>query len=123
MKRLDIVQTLNILSAAFMILYLLFARKWIFYIAAILLLLSILDKLAISKFIAKLWVSFGKWIGEINTKIILSIVFYFILTPVAFLYRFFNKEKIKHFKEDSKTSFFENLKTGNYEKRDFEKPW
>ncbi|MCK5584094.1 MAG: hypothetical protein KAI33_09890 [Elusimicrobiales bacterium] len=122
MKRLDIVQTLNILSAAFMILYLLFARKWIFYIAAILLLLSILDKLAISKFIAKLWVSFGKWIGEINTKIILSIVFYFILTPVAFLYRFFNKEKIKHFKEDSKTSFFENLKTGNYEKRDFEKP-
>ncbi len=106
-----------------MILYLLFARKWIFYIAAILLLLSILDKLAISKFIAKLWVSFGKWIGEINTKIILSIVFYFILTPVAFLYRFFNKEKIKHFKEDSKTSFFENLKTGNYEKRDFEKPW
>ncbi len=123
MKRLDIVQTLNILSAAFMILYVLFTRKWIFYIAATLLLLAILDKFVVSKFIAKLWVSFGKWIGEVNTKIILTLVFYLMLTPVAFLYRLFNKKEIEHFKKNSKDSFFENLKTGNYKKSDFENPW
>jgi hypothetical protein len=49
-------------------------------------------------------------------------MFYLVLTPIAFLYRIFNKEQVNHFRVNSHGTYFEDIKkTGGRE--DFEKLW
>lgn len=46
-------------------------------------------------FLYKAWMKFGLVAGWINTRIILGIVFYIIITPVGFLMRILGKNPLK----------------------------
>lgn len=62
----------------------------------------------------KYWMKFGKLLGDINAKIILSLLFVLILVPVALL------KKITAVKTEETLS---NWKSISNEAVDFTKPW
>tara|TARA_Y100000385_G_scaffold207150_1_gene214767 strand:- start:11455 stop:11931 length:477 start_codon:yes stop_codon:yes gene_type:complete len=63
---------------------------------------------------AKYWMAFGKMLGDINAKIILSFMFFVILTPIALLKKFVST------KRPYKKSTWTDCKESEV---DFTKPW
>lgn len=121
MDRIDILKTINVLTLALLISYLLFSAHWLLWIACLLVLGNVFES-RITAWIAKYWIKFAHYFGIINSKVILSIIFFLVLTPVAFIYRFFNKDMVEHFKVNGKMSYFDNINKP-YKKSDFEKVW
>lgn len=121
MDKIKTYQTINILILALLIAYLIKHHN-IFLLLAILLLINNLIFFQINELIANLWIKFGEKLGNINSKVMLTIIFYFFLSPIGYLYRLFNKTKVIYFTKDIKNSYFENIKE-SYDKDYFTKQW
>ena len=86
--------------------------KYLFYgTVGVGLLFFSFEKLAI--LFSEAWMKFGKFLGDINSRIILSIFFLLILTPMAGLKRIFNSKNAS-----SKSTWVEEDQP-----IDFTKPW
>src|SRR3989339_1211555 len=59
---------------------------------AFLFLLSALIAPKISGVIAKGWLAFAHTLGRINSNVVLSLLFYMLLVPIAFMYRTFSRD-------------------------------
>lgn len=68
----------------------------------------------LGKLFAKYWMAFGKFLGDINAKIILSVMFFLLLTPIALL------KKLVSTKSMQQKSTWTDCKG---EEVDFTKPW
>lgn len=114
-------ETLGVLSAFFLILNVITHRQ-VFVLAALGLLLVALFVKPLARFISRAWLRFAELLGTFNSRLILSLVFYLFLTPLALLYRVFNRNPLalKPGRE-SKTLFVSRDHT--YSKADFEKMW
>lgn len=64
----------------------------------------------------KAWISFGKLLNKITSPILLGITYFLILTPIAWIYRLFNRRN-----EKTESTLSERIKT--YNKEDFIQPW
>lgn len=121
MDRIETMKTINVLSLASLIAYFIFDIKWLLWIAAGFMVGNILES-RITALIAKYWMGFASFMGNVNSKLILTLVFYLILTPLALIYRVFNKELVRHFRDNRKKSYFEDVNS-HCRKKDFEKLW
>jgi hypothetical protein len=66
---------------------------------------------------------FARVIGTINSKIILTIIFYLFLTPLAFSYRLISGNPLQQVEsEEEKESYFVE-RSKSFTKEDFENPW
>lgn len=74
----------------------------------------------LERLIVWIWDKIAMVLGWINTKIILSVVFFIFLTPFGILSRLFSKSALK-LKQDSNTTFVERNHT--YTKKDLENIW
>lgn len=74
----------------------------------------------LERLIVWIWDKIALVLGWINTKIILSVVFFVLLTPFGILSRLFSKSNLK-LKNDSNTTFVERNHT--YTKKDLENIW
>ena len=68
------------------------------------------------------WMIFATILGWIMTRVILSLLFYIILTPIGLISRFFGKQFLELQWDKSKESYWnfrtnENLQNENYEKQ------
>ena len=68
------------------------------------------------------WMIFATILGWIMTRVILSLLFYIILTPIGLILRFFGKQFLELRWDKSKESYWnfktnEHLKKENYEKQ------
>ncbi|MCB0510620.1 MAG: hypothetical protein H6579_04845 [Chitinophagales bacterium] len=70
---------------------------------------------SLAKAFSKLWMSFGKALGFVNSKIILSVFFALILSPLALLKRCFGSKNLGS--NSSAWLLVEN------KEEDFTKPW
>ncbi len=112
-------ETMAVMAAGFLVLYFIFSLKTFLIISFVLLFIGIFF-IRLSNIINKVWTKFAHVLGLINSKIILTIIFFIIVTPIALLrklFRKFNKKDI-------------NNKHSNYHTRDhiyivedFEKMW
>lgn len=68
----------------------------------------------------RIWRKLGEGIGLVNNKIILTIVFFLLLTPMSFLAKCFRRTTIK-LKENKSSGFRE--RNHLYTKEDFENTW
>lgn len=59
----------------------------------------------------KLWMIIGELLGFINSKIILSVVFLFVVIPISFMLKIFNYQPLKIYKEKDCKSYKERRKT------------
>ncbi|MEQ8910222.1 MAG: hypothetical protein RIC95_13575 [Vicingaceae bacterium] len=98
-----------------------YLRSWVFVsIFSFLLLLGFIWK-PLGALIERLWMSITKPISYIMPKILLALLFYFILTPVAFISRLIRKEDTLN-KKNKKDSLWKN-EAKNIDTSRFEKMW
>lgn len=110
-----------VMIAGFCALHLLFKEKTIVFLIvalAVLILSALSEKSAV--LIEKSWLWFGEKIGKVNAAILLFLVYYLILTPIAFLSRIGKKDPLK-LKAPEKSNFIFNHHA--YTAKDLENPW
>jgi hypothetical protein len=113
-------ETLGVLSAFFLILNVVTHRQAFVYVALALLLVALFVK-PLARMISRAWMKFAEILGTFNSKLILSLAFFLFLTPLALLYRVFNKNPLS-LKPDRSDSLYVT-RDHVYSKADFEKMW
>jgi hypothetical protein len=113
-------ETISILAFFSIAAGLWFKQPGFFYAALIFLFLGLFVKKA-AIWLAWGWLQFSHFLGTINTKIILTLIFFLLLTPIAFCYRLFHGDalKIKHKSPESNWHHRDHT----YDKSDLEKAW
>lgn len=71
--------------------------------------------------IIKAWLKFGQFMGHINSRILLTLVFYVYLVPMSFVYRL-KHPKALDIRPNNKTSLFHE-RNHKFTKQDLEKTW
>ena len=73
--------------------------------------------------LAKIWIGFSIIVGNVVSRILLSIIFYVLVTPVGFIRKLFGADpmQLKKWKNDSDTVFRE--RNHLFQARDIEKPY
>lgn len=110
-----------VLALACLILFFIFRIQLFILICFLFLLIGIFAGKT-SGFIAKHWMGFAHFLGKVNTKIIIFIAFYIFLTPLAVLYRIFNKKQLADFFGKKDISYFKDINK-KYEKKDLQQLW
>lgn len=75
----------------------------------------------LAEFITIWWLKLSLIISSFNSRVILVLLFYLILTPIAFVYRLFNKDPL-NLDMDNRVSFFSE-RNHVFSKADLEKMW
>lgn len=113
-------KTVLVITVGFLVLYFLSKQIVFLYIAMGVGILG-----AISSYLADkidwLWTKLGWLLSFIVPNIIMTIIFYLILTPTAFLSRLFGKSDPMDLKNTQASLFKE--KESTFSKESFEKPW
>ncbi|PIU19504.1 MAG: hypothetical protein COT18_07170 [Elusimicrobia bacterium CG08_land_8_20_14_0_20_59_10] len=122
MNRTETLKTLNVLAAAALAAYFLAGRQWLLYTAFALLLLNLADNPA-ARLLCAGWLKLARVLGAVNSRLLLWLIFFFILTPVAFVYRLFNRRAAAHFTSDPGGSLFSDIPPDATSKESFEKTW
>ena len=114
------VKTVLTISIGFSIIYILINAKWALYTSVSVGVLGLLSN-RIAQGIDFLWMKLAKVLSYIVPNILLSIIFYLFLFPIAILSKIFNSKNALHLKNTSDTIWVdkENVMT----KDSLEKMW
>lgn len=113
-------KTLIIISIALIVLSYYFKNLFLVYPIPFLLFVAFFyQKLAFK--IEKAWFKLALILGFISSKILLSIVYFIVLTPISLIFRLTNK-KLSFKQSKQKNSNFININK-KYEPKDLEKMW
>lgn len=85
-KEFHPVETIAALAFALSLIGILFHLEWMPYAVVVVLFLGLFVKRA-SRFLSDAWMRFAVFLGNLNSRIILSIVFFLFLAPIAWIYR------------------------------------
>jgi len=113
------VSTMLALSMVLLLLYFIFAWQWATVVSFVLGCTGIFSQY-LSKIIAKFWLKSSQIMGRIISSLLLSIIFYFFLWPLAALSKLFVKDPLML--SGKYNSYFIDMRK-DYKKKDFEKPW
>jgi hypothetical protein len=119
-RRIEIIETISVLALAALVFHFVWEVKWLIWLAAGLLVLTLKPN-PLANLIARLWLKLSEHIGNFMSKVILSLVFFLLLTPLAVLYRLFNREMTKSFFDRTSTTTFHAVRVPGRE--DFKNPW
>lgn len=115
-------QTILVLVTALVTCYFIFKQHNVVFLKAALILALIgIFSLTVAKWIHIGWMKFAQVLGTINSYILMSIIFYIILLPIALLYRLTNKSARFSTLSTKKSSFHERNHT--YEAKDLANVW
>lgn len=94
-----------------------------FYLISIILLVIDMVVPIVFTPVAVIWLGFSKILGNITSKIILTIIFYVIVFPIGMLRKVMGKDslQLKKFKKSDGSTFKE--RTYTYKAEDLEKPY
>jgi hypothetical protein len=92
----------------------------ILFIVAFLFIVSFFSK-SFASLIDQLWMKLSLILSKIVPPILLTIIFYVFLTPIAILSRIFGEKNPLHLKNKDESLFITVNKS--FEKSSFEKPW
>jgi len=73
------------------------------------------------KWIYKLWMGLSVVLGFFSTRVILSLLFYFVLTPINFLHKFTGKKFLDLKIEKSTTTYWRKRPLGTFDRSRYEK--
>ena len=108
------------ISVGFLFVYYLTDDQWAILISLLIGLSGLLSNY-LARQIDFWWMKLGYVLGLIVPKILLSIIFYCILTPTAILSKLFGEKNQLNLKNSSKSLFKEPNKT--FDQSSFEKQW
>ncbi|HOV91319.1 MAG TPA: SxtJ family membrane protein [Syntrophorhabdaceae bacterium] len=121
MDRFKVLQTISTLAFVALVIGLIIKVKIFLYIALAFLFVGLFIQ-RLAEIIAKGWLKFANFLGIINTKIILTVVFYGFLTPIAFFYRKTHGDFMHLKRNPHKKSFYE-VREYEFTAKDLEKLW
>ena len=119
--RIRDLETIITLAAMLLIVKVIFNVEWLYFVTLALLLIALLSKRSCSK-VAELWLRVTNLIGTTITIIIMTLIYYLFLTPIALLYRLLRKNQVM-LKKDKNIVTYYNDYNKTFTKRDFEKMW
>jgi hypothetical protein len=119
MKKDTAKSTMLIISMGFLVLYLALDRQWAVYVSLAAGLTGIISPF-LSRKIEWLWMKISKVLSYVVPNILLSIVFFVFLFPIALLYKLFNKDPLMLSRD--RESYFIDTKP-EVEKESLEKTW
>ena len=112
--------TISTIVFGFLLLNILIQSDTLTYFIIILLALSVISR-RIVKIIDGAWFKLAFYLSKIIPNILLSLIFFFLLTPLSFLSKFFNSSS--DFKTVNKNSTVFIIKNKRFDKKSFEKTW
>jgi len=113
-------KTILTMVTGFLTLFIIFQKVWMAYTAFGIGILSLLSPL-ITHWILKIWFGIAKILGYINSRILLSIIYFLVLFPLALINKLLGNQSIT-LKKGAVKSYF-TIRNHKYVKGDFEKPW
>jgi len=111
--------TLFTIVLGFMVFYVILDFQWMLWTAIGIAVSGVVSS-RFGNIIAGGWIKLGEGLGKITGPIILGVVFFTVLFPVAVLFRMLGKDNLM-IKKAYKTTFLTVNKT--FQKEDFEKVW
>ena len=109
-----------VIVTGLVVLYFIFKSPYFLYVAAVVGILSIAFPV-VGDFIVKIWYKIAEGLGWVNSRVILSVLFFVFLWPFATLSKLTNKNQLQTKKPNGKSVFFERNHT--YTKKDLENIW
>ncbi|MVM31001.1 hypothetical protein GO755_13255 [Spirosoma sp. HMF4905] len=109
-----------VIVTGLVVLYFVFKSPWFLYGAVAVGVLSLAVPV-VGDLIVKAWFKIAEVLGNINGKIILSVLFFVFLWPIAMLYRLTSKNPLSIKRTDEKS--FYNERNHLYTKEDLEQTW
>ncbi|MEX0813862.1 MAG: SxtJ family membrane protein [Chitinophagales bacterium] len=94
---------------------------WLNLFAALLGLVGIIRQSWAEKIVSA-WMFIGQKVGWVNSRIILTVIFYLMLTPLAFFYRLSKKNPLQLKKLEGEGSYYIK-RNKSFVKKDFERPF
>ena len=119
MKKDKSLETLLVLTGAMVLFFWIYIKK-IFLLLALLFVVIGIASPYLSRKISWLWLKFSEVIGNVMSKVILSIIFFLFLIPLAFVSRIFRKDNLGLKKKE--TSYYSN-RDHLYMSKDLENMW
>tara|TARA_B100000989_G_C19383282_1_gene402539 strand:+ start:346 stop:714 length:369 start_codon:yes stop_codon:yes gene_type:complete len=113
-------KTLLTICIGFLIVYLITKNDWFILISIIIGVLGLLSK-DISSFIEKIWFKIAEILSYIIPNIILTLIFYFFLFPVAIMQKIFGKSKNIRLNKNLDSTFV--TKNQKFNKQSLLNPW
>jgi len=98
-------ETIAVLAAAAFILFLAFRKSAFLFASFGLLLLGLFFKGA-SAVIVRWWLRFAEALGAFNARVILALVYFLVLTPIAIVFRLFAKRHVNSPRAAFGSSYF-----------------
>jgi hypothetical protein len=119
MKQDKIYEALLVIVTGFLVLFFVFNNSVFLYVSVVVGGIGIFIK-PLGKLIAKGWFLLGELMGFVVSKIILALLFYLFLTPIALLHNLFNKD-ILRIRKTPETLW--HKRDYNYKEKDFKNIW
>ena len=113
-------KTILIISIGFLFIFLISNVNWLLYISFFIGIIG-LSSNKLSKFIEIIWFKIAEILSYIIPNILLSLVFFIILTPIAKISSLSNKKVNFKIDPNNSTTFINSNK--NFNKKSFENPW
>ena len=112
--------TILTIVVGFLIIYLITKSTWALYVSVSIGVLGLVSN-TLARYINMGWMKIGWVLSLIIPNILLSVVYFLILTPIALLAKLFSKKDPLLLTNPKGTLFIEKNKS--FEKSGFEKPW
>jgi Saxitoxin biosynthesis operon protein SxtJ len=109
-----------VIVTGLVVLYFIFESPYLLYAAGAVGVLSIALPV-VGDFIVKIWYKIAEGLGWVNSRIILSVLFFVFLWPIAMLYRLATKNPMGIKRPDGKSVYHERNHT--YVPKDIENVW
>ncbi len=119
-KSVKDVETIAIISAGLIIFYFIFDVQPLLPVALGVLIAGLISGL-FARLVTKLWYKLAALLGFISSRILLTVVYFVVLFPLALLYRLFNKDPLKLKKDSSCSLFLE--RNHDFTAEELENPW
>ena len=116
------IQSILVIVLGFLLLYFIFRWQGFLVISVVLGLPGLLSSY-LRTYIVKGWEKLAKVLGFINSRIILSVIFFLILTPIALLSRLFSKDRMQLRRKRPEEDSYFKIREHEYGAEDFENPW
>lgn len=113
-------KTLIVLALALLSAHLIWQWSWALWLTVMFLVIAAFSQYFTSR-IAWIWLSFAHVIGKVNSTLILSLSFFLVLTPLAWLRKLFVRNSLDLQIPQKRTLF--HTRNHRYTPQDLENPW
>lgn len=120
MKPIDKVKAQLVMVTGFLVIGLIFGWQPLVITSAVLG-VGFLVSPAFGNFVLSVWFKFAEALGWFNSRVLLSLVYYIILTPIAFAFRLAGNDPLQIKKRPEQSAF--TVRNHTITKKDLQNPW